>query len=227
MTKKAFSFEKGSKPYRFLKLFPPDKNGKHADYIPVAKLPSDLQFGNGRDWARDGSRFAQTFIVDLDKKNGKENGKILGVKLNGFNEDENTSQQIATWIKNDVSKRPCVILGTTSRVEVDHKAGLKNDLRVMGDVKTQRLDDFQPLSKTANVVKRQRCRECKKTRKRFDATTLGYPISVLWGGLELDEMISRGADPCGGCYWNDPMEFKSCLAVNRDAVGRLKEAKNV
>ena len=224
MTKKTFGFPKDSKPYRFLKLFPPDKNGKHADEILAEEMPSDLQFGNGRDWARPSSRFAKTFNVKTRKKNDKETGKIMAIWLNGFNEDENTSQQIATWIKNDVSKRPCVILGTTSRVEVDHKAGLKNDLRVMGDVKTQRLDDFQPLSKTANVVKRQRCRECKKTRKRFDATTLGYPMSVLWGGLELDV---RGADPCGGCYWNDPMEFKSCLVVNRDAVGRLRETKNV
>jgi len=44
------------------------------------------------------------------------------------------------------------------------------------DVKTQTLEDFQPLSKAANDAKRQFCKECRRTRKRFDAKLLEYPM---------------------------------------------------
>jgi hypothetical protein len=49
----------------------------------------------------------------------------------------------------------------TSKPEIDHKNGWKNDLSVMNP-KTQKLEDFQPLSKSANDAKRQHCKECKK-----------------------------------------------------------------
>jgi hypothetical protein len=37
---------------------------------------------------------------------------------------------------------------------------------------TQKLEDFQPLSKAANDAKRQHCKICMRTGERFDAKKL-------------------------------------------------------
>jgi len=47
------------------------------------------------------------------------------------------------------------------------------------NTKTQLLSDFQPLSRAANDAKKQFCKECKKSGMRYDATKIGYPVSVV------------------------------------------------
>ena len=84
--------------------------------------------------------------------------------------------------------------------------GMKNEDRVMKN-KKQLLSDFQPLSKAANDAKRQFCKECRQTGKRYDAKQLGYPISYYKG----NEINSNEKDACVGCYWYDPLEFKRHL----------------
>ena len=58
--------------------------------------------------------------------------------------------------------KKCVILGVNgfsenTKIEIDHKDGRKEDMRV-SDKSTQRLEDFQPLCKAANDIKRQICK---------------------------------------------------------------------
>ena len=67
--------------------------------------------------------------------------------MNGFNNGD-YSQHIRADIKREISSRRCVVLGT-SKPEVDHKNGMKNEGRVMRN-EDQQLSDFQPLSKAAN-----------------------------------------------------------------------------
>ena len=86
------------------------------------------------------------------------------------------------------------------------KNGRKNNPRVM-NTRTQRVDDFQPLSKAANDAKRQHCKECKATGNRFDAKRLGYIISYYKG----DKVHSNNYDGCIGCFWYDPIEFRKYL----------------
>lgn len=76
----------------------------------------------------------------------------------------------------------------------------------------QKLSDFQPLSKAANDAKRQFCKECKRTGKRFDAKLLGYPMSYYKGGANHN----GNEDGCEGCYWYDPLEFKRHLSFIPD-----------
>lgn len=76
----------------------------------------------------------------------------------------------------------------------------------------QRLSDFQPLSKAANDAKRQFCKECRRTGIRFDAKTLGYPMSYYSGG----RTHNFEEDACVGCYWYDPLEFKRHLTEKKD-----------
>ncbi len=67
-----------------------------------------------------------------------------------------------------------------TQIEIDHKDGRKDDLRV-SDLNTQTFDDFQALCKACNDKKRQICKKCKESGYRFDATKIPgnrYPLSM-------------------------------------------------
>ena len=94
-----------------------------------------------------------------------------------------------------------------TRIEIDHKDGRKNDERV-SDISTQKLEDFQPLCKAANDAKRQICKKCKETNKRWNAKCLlGNPYSYYKGNEEYDEKLG-----CEGCYQYDPVEYRKTSA---------------
>ena len=189
----------------FIKLANPDENGI-SRWVSVAEFVEEyacLTFGNGASWARKESTLAKRYIIEFDKSVTPGNS-IDRIRLNGFN-DGNFSQHIRADIKRIIKTRRCVVLGT-SNPEVDHKNGMKNEDRVMRN-EDQRLEDFQPLSKAANDAKRQFCKECKRTKKRFDAKKLGYPMSFYQGG----ESHNFEETACIGCYWYDPLEFKKHL----------------
>ncbi|MGN1326482.1 MAG: restriction endonuclease, partial [Clostridia bacterium] len=79
------------------------------------------------------------------------------------------------------------------------------------DLSIQKIEDFQPLSKAANDAKRQFCKECRKTKKRYDAKQLGYPMSFYKG----NENHTGEANGCEGCFWYDPIEFRRHLSINK------------
>jgi hypothetical protein len=58
-----------------------------------------------------------------------------------------------------------------TKIEIDHKDGRKNDKRI-SDLETQRIEDFQPLCKAANDIKRQICKKCRETNKRWNAKNI-------------------------------------------------------
>lgn len=142
--------------------------------------------------------------IERDKSRTPGN-RTDAIRTVGFASDGSYTSYIEPDIKRTIQARRCVILGT-SNPEVDHKNGMKNEDRVMKN-ENQRLSDFQPLSKAANDAKRQFCKECKRTGKRYDAKQLGYPMSFYEGGL----YHNNEEDACVGCYWYDPLEFKRHL----------------
>lgn len=189
----------------FLELANPDARGI-SRWVYVTEFVgkySDLAFGNGASWARKESTLAKKYIVEFDKTITPGNC-IDAIRLNGI-QDKDFSQHINPEIKRIIKSQRCVVLGT-SNPEVDHKNGMKNDARVMRN-EDQRLSDFQPLSKAANDAKRQFCKECMKTRTRYDAKRLGYPMSYYRGGAHHNFETNA----CVGCYWYDPTEFKKHL----------------
>jgi len=189
----------------FLKLAAPDDNGV-TRWVRVTEFVgeySDLAFGNGASWARKESTLAKKYIIEFDKSITPGNS-IDAIRLNGFNNGD-YSQHINADIKRIISSQKCVVLGT-SKPEVDHKNGMKNEARVMRN-EDQQLSDFQPLSKAANDAKRQFCKECKKTGKRYDAKQLGYPMSYYAGGPTHNGEETA----CIGCFWYDPIEFRKHL----------------
>lgn len=163
----------------------------------------DLELGNGGSWCRKESTLAKRFVIEFDKSVTPRN-RIDRIRLNGYQTQPIGNQAIRSDIRMEIQQHRCVVLGT-SAVEVDHKNGRKDDPRVW-EMATQQLTDFQPLSKAANDAKRQFCKECAATDRRYDAKRLGYPVSFTCGELTYHPDIG-----CVGCFWFDPLEFRKHL----------------
>lgn len=193
----------------FLDLAKPDQNGI-SRWVKVSEFIgkySALQFGNGGSWCRTSSSLAKRFIVMTDKSLSTGN-TIDAVKLNGYNREQSFNQAIRKEIRDYYKSQKCVMLGVNgfsenTKIEIDHKDGRKNDWRV-ADMNSQTLNDFQPLCKAANDVKRQICKECKLTNKRWNAQNIkGNPYPYYEGIEEYSEKLG-----CIGCYQYDPVQYR-------------------
>lgn len=204
----------------FLELAKPNEKGisrwvKTSEFVGLYK---DLQLGNGGSWCQASSSLAKKYIVEFDKSLTSGNS-IDAVRLNGFNVNKTFSQNIRSEIKDYYKNKNCVMLGIqgiseNTKIEIDHKDGRKNDWRV-SDIKTQKLEDFQPLCKAANDAKRQICKKCKETDKRWNAKNLkGNPYSFYEGDENYTEDLG-----CIGCYQFDPVEYRkqSAKRIAREA----------
>ena len=162
---------------------------------------SKLNFTNGCQWMRG--------LKGKHKYETLGRGNSWTIKLIGF-DDSNDTRAIRTDIKKTISVKNCVHTGfrstTQNPIEVDHKNGRYNVSEVL-DLLTQNIEDFQPLCRQANLQKRSDCKKCKESDDRFDATSLGYKISVINGDLKYE-------GSCDGCYWFDPLKFKNNLVIN-------------
>lgn len=212
----------------FLELAKPNEKGisrwlKTSEFVGLYK---DLQLGNGGSWCRASSSLAKKYIVEFDKSLTSGNS-IDAVRLNGFNVNKTFSQNIRSEIKDYYKNKNCVMLGIqgiseNTKIEIDHKDGRKNDWRV-SDIKTQKLEDFQPLCKAANDAKRQICKKCKETDKRWNAKNLkGNPYSFYEGDENYTEDLG-----CIGCYQFDPVEYRkqSAKRIAREASENTTDFK--
>ena len=199
------STKKLTKVELFEELAQPDENGI-SRWVYVTEFVGryqGLQLLNGAGWSRDDGPLGKKYIVEREKSLTPGN-KTDAIRTVGFN-NGTYSSYIDPDIKREITDKRCVVLGT-SNPECDHKNGMKNEDRVMQN-QNQKLSDFQPLSKAANDAKRQFCKECKRTGKRYDAMRLGYPMSFYKGGPSHN----NEEDACEGCFWYDPIEFRRHL----------------
>lgn len=157
---------------------------------------------NGGDWCRDNQSYLGK---KYNIKREKRKGKIYSVKTDGFNKRTKINQSIRSDISKEIKSKRCVILDISSNIEVDHKDGMKNDWR-LNDISLQKTEDFQPLTRTANDAKRQHCKKCIETGKRYDARRLGYSESYTMG--------DENSKTCVGCYWYDPVKFNKKISEN-------------
>ena len=195
----------------FLKLANPNKDGI-SRWVKVTEFTGEykpLQLGNGGSWCRSSSTLAKKYNVEFDKSISSGNS-IDAIRLNGFNKAKTFSQNIRSDIKDFYKNKNCVMLGIqgkseNTKIEIDHKNGRKDDWRV-SDIKTQKFEDFQPLCKAANDAKRQICKKCKETDKRWDAKNIkGNPYSFYEGDENYTEKLG-----CVGCYQYDPVAYRKC-----------------
>lgn len=149
--------------------------------------PQALQRKNKYSKSISGVKFLQFY--------GKK--PIIPIKDQGIRED----------IRITICSQPCCACFRTDIIECDHKNDLKNDPRVL--VKsTQTLDDFQPLCKHCNMLKKSASQLRNKTNKRIGATKYFYNIDFITGDENFDKN-----DPnwYKGTYWGDVREFKKSL----------------
>jgi hypothetical protein len=201
----SYTPRRGTTPHALYKVIMKAEIGEK---IPISALPRKLQgqFDNGASGPfRSDSVFRKNYNIELLKE-GSGN-KNTHIRYCGPQEDDGLRQTIRRDIWEKLSKLPCVFTGTTSQIEVDHKGGRKDDPRVMNP-NTQVIEDFQPVCKTVNDIKRQVCKQCEATGQRFDATTIGHPVAAVDGSLEYQ-------GTCKGCYYHDPKYFRSRLTVIR------------
>lgn len=193
----------------FLELAKPDENwiSRWVDISEFTWKYKDLQLWNGWSWCRASSTLAKKYIVEFDKSKSAGNS-IDAVRLNWFNKTPTFNHNIRSDIKEFYKTQNCVMLGINgksenTKIEIDHKDGRKNDERV-SDIKTQHIEDFQPLCKAANDVKRQICKRCKETNKRWSAKNIKWnPYDFYdWDENFIDEL------GCKGCYQYDPVEYR-------------------
>lgn len=190
----------------FLELAKPDENGvsRWVEKSEFTGKYADLMFTNGWSWGRGDGNLAKMYKLERFPAQGK----IQKVRTNGFYRDDSFNQAIRKDIKDFYKTKKCVMLGVNgtsvnTKIEIDHKDGRKEDARV-SNMKTQTFEDFQPLCKAANDVKRQICKECKKTDKRWDAKNIkGNPYSFYEGDENYSEDLG-----CKGCYQYDPVEYR-------------------
>lgn len=131
------------------------------------------------------------------------------IKFFGLADECIVDKGINPEIKKLIIKQPCVSCGTKKDIECDHK----NDLYLINDARvrnkdTQTIDDFQPLCKHCNDIKRAAKEKMLKENKRYSAINLHFPIGFTSGDetLDLD-------DPYWyvGTYWGDVKAFKQKL----------------
>lgn len=205
----------------FLELAKPDKEGisRWVDVREFVGAYKALQLGNGGSWCRASSALAKKYNVEFDKS--KSNGNSIdSIRLNGFNTQARFNHNIRKDIKDFYKDKKCVMLGVSgksenTKIEIDHKDGRKNDMRI-SDTKTQRLEDFQPLCKAANDIKRQICKKCKETNVRWSAKNiLGNPYDFYKGDERYTDDLG-----CVGCYQYDPVAYRkeSVKKIAREAV---------
>jgi len=192
----------------FLELAKPDKNGK-SRIVSAEEFKGEyscLVHTNGWSWGRKGSRLHRDFIIEK-----KRRGPKATYQLCGFNKGPAFSQYIPIKVREYYKDSPCAFTGITSNIEIDHKDGYKDPEKLSGKDLTKK--DFQPLTKSVNDWKRQKCKECKNTGKRFNAKNIPY-IKVSY--LEGDETYNKDLG-CRGCFLYD-------FRVNEFVLGGLNES---
>lgn len=167
----------------------------------LKNIHPSFQSTNGCQWARDDNSYlGKKYIIKREKKGGK----VYSIQLDGPNDDSiKKYRSINSDIVKQIRSERCAILDIGSNIEVDHKNGRYNTLKNV-DINTQKLEDFQPLSKAANDAKRMHCKKCIESGKRYDAKNLGYKESFILG--------DENTKTCNGCYWYNPKRFNELIS---------------
>jgi len=150
-------------------------------------------------------------IKKIRQNNNCLSSPIVAIQFLGYKDEEVFNQLIRSDIKKEISQRRSAwsgMPGTPSDpIEVDHKDGLKQDLR-LNDPSKQKFEDFQPLRKSENDLKRQYCKDCERTAHRPSARdVLGececFGVDFTHGDARLDKTIG-----CHGCFLYDPIVWR-------------------
>lgn len=128
----------------------------------------------------------------------RKGNAILRVRCLGFTDKPQLTHHIRSDIRKVISQQPCIITGSTSKIEVDHRAGNKqHPLHIhVDDVDKQSVDDFMPLCRSLNQIKREACKQCVASGSRPERPPF------LGGGP------MKQGEGCNGCFWMQPELYR-------------------
>lgn len=190
------------------KLIPLDASSLIA--LGCTKVEASMfQCTNGVPYLRQGSFLTKKYSIQ--KYYTKNTGSLTRFRLNGFNASnaQRVSRSIPVAVRRDVRMKygsRCVWCGSTDKLEIDHKDGRYTRAgSTMGD--------FQLLCKSCNDKKRERCKKCSTTGKRYNvqesvSSTL-YNIPFTKGTCRFNKKIG-----CRGCFLYDIEDFYLHNAIN-------------
>ena len=169
------------------------------------------------------SRLPRTYPVELDleeyeerindykqsRSEIRERGTI-GFIIHCENNDNIINHPIRPDIKAHYRILSCVICNNSKTV-CDHKNDLYNDIRVL-NMKTQVLEDFQPLCNSCNLRKRSVMIKTKSENKRQ------LPPPQIYNNFTIDftegneSFDPKDSNTLVGSYWYDPVQFiRDCI----------------
>lgn len=189
-----------SKIQLFLELANPDEIGISRKIYAVEFVDKykSLRSGNGYKWP-------EALIGKYEFVRGGK-GDNWFIQLTGLSTILK-NRMVSKSIHEEIRMKPCEHTGygdlSSDRIEVDHRNGRYNQPEAL-NVREQKSEHFMSLTRRANLQKREDCKKCRLTDKRFDAKTLGYKKSVVSGDLNYE-------GTCEGCYWFSPIEFRQKL----------------
>jgi hypothetical protein len=149
--------------------------------------------GNGSNFFTRTSPMCEFSIEGQSSGKGYTARRTIGLNHSAT---PDTARSIKPEILRFIRSRPCALTGSTSGIECDHRSGRYPP---SVDKDTQVAEEFQPLSKCVNAIKRNACKRCIETRSRFDARSLGSPIGWIVG--------NDRSSSCEGCFWYNPKAF--------------------
>lgn len=161
-------------------------------------------------------------IKEFSKKTTKISG-IIGIKIHSLKNTDIIYRPIKNNIKKFYKNKPCVVCGTTSTF-IDHKNDLYNDPKVL-NIKTQTIDDFQPLCNHCNLQKRQICKKEKETKILYSAKNI--PMLKVFGDFEWENIIldETNKDNKKNMFWYDPIKF--CERINDKYNKKIEELNKI
>ena len=177
-------------------LFQPDKNGYSR------KVSREEIENSNLTWSKNGNGRRNVYFQVQKYKWVAERGKgnkVISLKLDGFNESIILNQTIRKDIKDKLYAQtrsnfaPDDMLPLVDKnKEIDHRWGRKDSplYSRINDTKEQTIDDFQLLSHSHNQFKREKCKKCTETNKRFDG--------IIW-----DDSVG-----CSGCPLAQPELYR-------------------
>ena len=120
-----------------------------------------------------------------------------------------SNRPIRKDIDKEIKKYSCVSCGSNSDIICDHKNDIYNDKEVL-HIKTQKLEDFQPLCNHCNLQKRQIFKDETRESKIYSAKNFQkykmYPFEFPWEKKAFDiHDVNTKKDT----YWYDPVEFNN------------------
>ena len=128
-------------------------------------------------------------------------------------------------IHKEITRLSCVVCGTNDTI-CDHKNDLYNDERVL-NVKTQIIQDFQPLCNHCNLQKRQICRSEEESGVLYSAKNIQrykiYDFDFPWEKKNYDNLdIHCKTDT----FWYDPIKFDTNIyCYSRYVIPIITEIK--